>query len=111
MGSPAVVRSPRTGSATICAACLPSAHPPVPNDRWPPACAAAANDPLCPPGDPPPLPAGSVTDGRRLRNQSDVAALAALAAPAEPAEPAALAARAGSRGPTVPAGLAGRAGL
>ena len=50
VGSPAAVKSPRTGSATIWAACLPIAHPLV--------------------------PVGDTAADARLRNQSDVAAVA-----------------------------------
>jgi hypothetical protein len=53
VGSPAAVKSPRTGSAMIWAACLPVAHPGVPE----------------------PLPVAAAGDVR-LRNQSDVAAMA-----------------------------------
>jgi hypothetical protein len=67
-GSPAAVWSPRTGSATICAACLPSAHPSASARQPPPAGGAADGDP--------PLPdAGD----RGLRNQSDTAESAACA--------------------------------
>ena len=65
-GSPAAVWSPRTGSATICAACLPSAHPSAPA-RQPPLAGGAAD------GDPPLPGAGD----RELRNQSDTAESAA----------------------------------
>ena len=65
-GSPAAVRSPRTGSATIWAACMPSAHSPAPARQPPSACAAAPEDP--------PLPGA---EDRGLRNQSDTAESAA----------------------------------
>lgn len=64
-GSPAAVWSPRTGSATICAACLPSAHPSAPARQSPPAGGADADPPLLGTGD------------RELRNQSDTAESAA----------------------------------
>jgi hypothetical protein len=60
-GSPAAVLSPRTGSAMIWAACLPTAQPSVSN-RPPPAAGDSAS----------PSPPG--VGDRRLRNQSDVAA-------------------------------------
>ena len=66
-GSPAAVWSPRTGSATICAACLPSAHPSAAPARQPPLAGGAAD------GDPPLPGAGD----RELRNQSDTAESAA----------------------------------
>jgi len=65
-GSPAAVWSPRTGSATICAACLPSAHPSAPA-RQPSAAGGAVA------GDPPLSGAGD----RGLRNHSDTAESAA----------------------------------
>jgi hypothetical protein len=65
-GSPAAVWSPRTGSATISAACWPSAHPSAPVCQPPPADGAADGDP--------PLPGAG---DRELRNQSDTAESAA----------------------------------
>ena len=75
MGSPATVPSPRTGSAMIWAACLPSAHSAhlsVPDEPPPPVCGAAA-------GGVPPFPATGVADVRLLRNQLDVAESVACA--------------------------------
>src|SRR5450755_3855756 len=66
-GSPATVRSPRTGSAMIWAACRPSAQ--LSDRTGPLACGAAA-------GDLPPWGA-LAADGWRLRNQFDVGGLAA----------------------------------
>ena len=56
VGSPAAVKSPRTGSAIIWAACLPTAQPSVQE-----------------PAEPLPV---AVAEDVRLRNQSDVAAVA-----------------------------------
>ena len=103
MGSPAAVTSPRTGSATIWAACLPVAHPSLPDPPrpscWPVAHPSVPDPPRpscwpvgCPiggtvgcesapdPPDPLPLPA-ALAEGR-LRNQSDVAAVAPATGPA-----------------------------
>jgi len=95
VGSPAAVKSPRTGSAMIWAACLPIAQPSVP-DSDPPrpsvpdaprpsapiGCAAVAVAGLAvgatagaEAGPDEPLPAAASSDVR-LRNQSDVAAVA-----------------------------------
>jgi hypothetical protein len=65
-GSPAAVWSPRIGSATISAACWPSAHPSAPARQPPPAGGGADGDP--------PLPGAA---GRELQNQSDTAESAA----------------------------------
>src|SRR5262249_18515729 len=75
VGSPAAVKSPRTGSAMIWAACLPTAQPsvsatPRPSDGSAGWLAAAAADPA----DPLPLP---VADDGRLRDQSGLTAAAA----------------------------------
>ena len=78
VGSPAAVKSPRTGSEMIWAACLPTIHSSVPEGLRTSGCAggivtsaAAVAMPL-----PLVLPLVPAADDGRLRNQSEVAAAA-----------------------------------
>jgi hypothetical protein len=105
VGNPAAVKSPRTGSAMIWAACFPTAHPSDPEGplNWPrpsgipgvgsdpavgsgPAVGsdpAVGSGPAVSPVDPLPLPLPlPVADDERLRNQSDTAVPEEAAAPA-----------------------------
>jgi hypothetical protein len=98
LGSPAAVFSPRTGSATIWAACLPSAHDSSRPDGQPlPACGSA-------PGGLLPLPAMLGL----LWNQSDVAAAAAGPASGVAAAYAGMTASSGDGPPAAEAAMAGR---
>ena len=75
VGSPAAVKSPRTGSAMIWAACLPTIHSSVPDGLRTSGC--AAGDPVAVAAVAVPLPLVPAADDGRLRNQSEVAAAAA----------------------------------
>jgi hypothetical protein len=77
-GSPAVVWSPRTGSATIWAACLPTAHPSVLN-------AVATSGSGAASGDGGASAVALVADDVVLRNQFDVAGPAGCAISRGPA--------------------------
>jgi hypothetical protein len=87
VGSPADVKSPRTGSATIWAACLPTDHPSFPSAPRPAGCPFGCPfgwvaAPAAGLGGPLPLPAAAPPPEGRLRNQSDVAALTPATGPA-----------------------------
>src|SRR5579859_7839655 len=77
VGSPAAVKSPRTGSATICAACLPTDQPSLPPVVPPivPRPSGCDGDDAVAAA---PLPSPAAVDAW-LRNQPDVAALPVLA--------------------------------
>src|SRR5579859_2083300 len=87
VGSPAAVKSPRTGSATICAACLPTDQPSLPARPRPSGWLAGwpvdwpvdwpADGMVASPAVPLALPLPADAADARLRNQSDVAALRA----------------------------------
>jgi hypothetical protein len=82
-GSPAAVWPPRTGSATIWAACMPSAHSPAAARQPPAACAAAPGDSPLPDAELPGTElAGAELPGAEERgqwNQSDTSESAACA--------------------------------
>ena len=73
VGSPAAVKSPRTGSAMIWAACLPTAHSSVPDGLRTSAARPGRRGRR---GRRVPLPLVPAADDGRLRNQSEAAAAA-----------------------------------